>query len=109
MVQIVSPLLVDFSGTMSVVQAEECHERLASALATGNPVAVDCGEVVEADVCFIQLLIAARTSAARRGVSFSLKQPLGPGLTAALQRGGFISEPLLPGEEFWAGVERQSR
>jgi len=98
-----SGIVVDCSGEMTLARAEEIRESLLGALLANRPVVVTCAATVEADVSFIQLLIAARASAARRGVSFTLAQPVGGPLRAALRRGGFVSEMPLPNDDFWNG------
>ncbi|HXP95363.1 MAG TPA: STAS domain-containing protein [Telmatospirillum sp.] len=95
--------VIAWDGEISVSQAEEVHDRFCAALADGRPIVVDCGAIEDADISFIQLLIAARTSARRRGVSFCLKQPVGEPFLAVLRRGGFLLEAPLPQDDFWTG------
>jgi anti-anti-sigma regulatory factor len=95
--------IIAWDGELSVAQAEEVHDRFRAALADGRPIVVDCSAIEDADISFIQLLIAARTSARRRGVPFRLKQPVGESFLAVLRRCGFFLEAPLPQDDFWTG------
>lgn len=94
---------VDCSGDMTVNRIEEIHRRLSAGLGAGGPLAVDCRAVAEADISFIQLLIAARASALRRGTAFTLMQPLAEPLRSALERGGFAAGTGASDADFWTG------
>lgn len=94
---------IDCSGDMTVNRIEEIHDRLRAGLSAGGPMAVDCRAVAEADVSFIQLLIAARVSALRRGTAFTLIQPLAEPLRSALERGGFTAGTGALNADFWTG------
>nr|WP_244592221.1 STAS domain-containing protein [Azospirillum palustre] len=91
---------------MTLIEVEDVRDRLRDSLGSAGRVEVDCSEVGETSICFIQLLLAARTSAAGRGVSLHLKQPLSASMRDALERGGFIgmSGPARKADEFWIGV-----
>lgn len=90
---------------MTLAEIDAVRDRLREALSSAGRVDVDCSEVEETSVCFIQLLLAARTSAAGRGVSLHLKQPVSASMCDALERGGFIatSGPPRKADEFWIG------
>ncbi|PKU25000.1 STAS domain-containing protein [Telmatospirillum siberiense] len=94
---------VDISGDVSFVCSADIHDRLCKALTNGRPVVVDCAGAVNIDLSFIQLLLAARLSAMRRGLPFALKRPVGEALLSALRRDGFLSETPLPNDAFWTG------
>ncbi len=51
---------------------------------------LDCTAVTDADVCFLQLVLAASRSASRAGRKFSLRLPPRGTLRDTLVRGGFI-------------------
>jgi hypothetical protein len=77
-------------------------------------VAIDCAAATEADVCLVQLLLAARRSAAQDGRRLVLTRPVGEVLHATLRRGGFLPDdpghhplPDPSGSEaaFWHGEE----
>ena len=98
-----TPTTIDCSGDMTVNRIEEIYDRLRAGLNAGGPVAVDCRAAAEADVSFIQLLIAARVSAQRRGMALRLMQPLAEPLRSALERGGFTAGTGAPDADFWTG------
>lgn len=94
---------IDCSGDMTINRIEEIHGRLCAGLSAGGSMAVDCRAVAEADVSFIQLLIATRASALRRGTVFTLMQPLAEPLRSALERGGFTAGTGASDADFWTG------
>jgi ABC-type transporter Mla MlaB component len=65
---------------------------LRAALADHATVTIDCSAATEVDLSLIQLLLAARTSAARAGKSVALAAPAGGALLTALITGGFLPE-----------------
>ncbi|MDR3438050.1 STAS domain-containing protein [Telmatospirillum sp.] len=96
-------LIVDCGGENLLASAEALHDKFCAAMVDGRPIQVDCSNVTAVDISFIQVLIAARVSAAGRNLSFSLKKPVADVLLTALQRGGFVGEPPLPSDGFWIG------
>lgn len=77
---------------MTIAGIGAAHAELAAALREPGrgPVVVDIGGVTEADLTFIQLLEAARRSAAEADRDLTLAQPAGPAVQEILQRGGFL-------------------
>jgi anti-anti-sigma regulatory factor len=98
-------VVIKCAGEMSIARAEEIREDLWAALRADRPIAVDCSAVTGIDVSFVQLLMAARISAKRRGISFRLSKPISETLVTALLRGGFVAAVPLPNEDFWNGGE----
>ncbi len=98
-----SAFMIECSGDMTINGIDEIHDRVNAGLRTAASVMVDCRAVAETDVGFIQLLIAARASAARRGVALRLAQPLAEPLREALERGGFTAGTGSPNADFWTG------
>jgi anti-anti-sigma regulatory factor len=93
-----------FDGSLTLPRAETIRSILAAALDEGAPIAIDCDGATEVDVSFIQLLLAARRSAAHRGASFALAAPAAGTLRAALERGGFLiaaSKDAASDSDFW--------
>jgi len=93
-----------FDGSLTLPKAEAIRSVLAAALDKGGVVAIDCGAATEVDVSFIQLLLAARRSAAQRGASLALVAPATGALRAALERGGFLTAASKSGAsdgDFW--------
>ena len=99
-------ILLSFSGTLTLRRADAVCASLCEALGAGAPVEIDCSEADEVDATFIQLLIAARRSAAARGTPFRLSAPAGGAVLETLVRGGFFDpsrEDATPEAAFWTG------
>ena len=92
-------------GPATMATIEAIRDRLQEALRIAPVVEIDCRSVTEVDVCFLQSLLSARTSALRRGVELRMRQPLAQPLCDALERGGFIAKSgnLRSGQDFWTG------
>ncbi len=77
---------------MTIAGIGAAHAELTAALREPGrgPVVVDIDGVTEADLTFIQLLEAARRSAAEADRDLTLAQPAGPAVQEILQRGGFL-------------------
>jgi ABC-type transporter Mla MlaB component len=104
MVQDVDPAHhLALSGVLTVRRAEELLGLLRTAVAEHERLRVDCGAAEEVDLTFLQLLIAARTSARARGRQVTLSAPPAGALAEALGRAGFVPvrEAAPAGEEFW--------
>jgi ABC-type transporter Mla MlaB component len=97
-------IVATLDGILTVRTIDEARVRLVDALARGSTVRVDCSAVVEADVSLIQLLLAARRSAARDGRTLSLAHPAEGVLLTTLLQGGFLApdrQPRNAEEAFW--------
>jgi anti-anti-sigma regulatory factor len=95
---------VGLDGALTVRRASEIRDQLRAALRAHRSVQVDCSEVTEVDISFIQLMLAARTTALESGKSFSLSGAATGVLRETLVRGGFIAtqgRPPTPHEDFW--------
>jgi ABC-type transporter Mla MlaB component len=90
-------------GALTIRTIEAAHARLIEAMRGAAPLEIDCGGASEVDVSFIQLLLAAKASARKRGQGIALAAPASGALLDALTRGGFIAAGGLPSEEdaFW--------
>jgi anti-anti-sigma regulatory factor len=89
-------------GTLTIARAEELRETLLSALDQGCDVLVDCSGAAEVDLSFLQLLLAARSSAARRGVALKVSASGNQPLLASLRASGLWDGVSV--DEFWVGV-----
>lgn len=96
---------IDCSGQMTFADTETVRERFRDAMNSGAGIEVDCSATAEVSICFIQLILASRKSALRRGIGFRVGQPVSAPLRDALARGGFIGTAgsRREGEEFWIG------
>ncbi len=77
-------------GPRTLRTAEQSHAALLDMVRRHATVEIDCGGADEVDASFIQVLLAARASAARAGGAVRLAHPPSGALRAALVRGGFL-------------------
>ena len=90
-----------FDGLLTLRTVEALQTRLADALATHDHLIVDCSAATEVDLSVVQLLLAARRTAADDGKTLLLAQPAGEALDKTLRRGGFL-DPAGGGDiAFW--------
>ena len=83
---------VSFSGSMTIREADGVAKVLRQALEDQPEIILDCDQIEEADLTFLQLVIAARRSAGHVGKGFSLSAPPRGALLAALDRAGIRPE-----------------
>lgn len=75
---------------------QSLRDEMLAALDDTTAVTLDCGAVERADMAFVQLVLSAGRSAARRGSSLALANRT-PGLDVAFHRAGFDpSAPPMP-------------
>jgi anti-anti-sigma regulatory factor len=84
--------VVRLSGTQTIREAEGTLQALRDALAAESTVTLDCEAVEEADLSFLQLIIAARKSARNSGKILELASPATGPLLAALDSAGIRPE-----------------
>ncbi len=98
---------IELSGSLSIRDAGATLERLKAALAGAASLTIDCTGLTGADLSIVQLLAAARASAAAEGKSLRLVAPAGGTLHTLLQQSGFLApdgRPKAPHDQFWAGA-----
>lgn len=83
---------VRFSGSQTIREAEDSAHILRQALDDHPSIVLDCEEIEEADLTFLQLVIAGRRSALRDGKGFSLTATARGPLLTALDRAGIRPE-----------------
>lgn len=76
-------MILQLPEELTIAEAARLRERLRAALDGGAPVVLDAAGVAEVDAAGLQLLCAARRSAAARGVPLTLR---GRGRSEALAR-----------------------
>jgi anti-anti-sigma regulatory factor len=81
---------VRLCGELSLPTIANAHEKILSAFEQDMPIAIDLEGVTGADLSLIQLIEAARKSAARRGRSLILSAPAAGETLRVLERGGFL-------------------
>lgn len=82
----------------------DAHRLLCEAFGKANRIVIDLSAAGESDLSLVQLLEAARHSAAQGNKSVSLVKPLPECLQRDLSRGGFLNAA---GSEFWTSNGEQ--
>jgi anti-anti-sigma regulatory factor len=97
--------ILKFDGSQTIRGAEEIHRRLQEALRDHESVVVDCAQIENADLVFLQMLLSARLTALDAGKSIRLAAPAEGPLLEALTRAGFApaGEILTAERQFWLG------
>lgn len=80
-----------FEHSCTVRVAENLYAQLYNAVSIYSILEIDCSAVEEADLSFVQLLLAAKESARRSGRAVRLAQPVSGALHDILRRGGFLT------------------
>lgn len=70
--------ILRLQGEIGLEQAKTVHQALVQALAQTSHLLIDLSQVATVDLTFVQLLLAARRSAAEQGKTLCLLAP-GPG------------------------------
>lgn len=83
---------VAFEGVQTIAQAEAASARLRDALAAAGAIEIDLNALAEADLAFVQVLIAARKSAEKAGIGFKVHR--GSVLEDVLVRAGLAASPI---------------
>jgi ABC-type transporter Mla MlaB component len=99
---------VMLGGPLTVRTVALIHERLLAALRQFPSVTVDLSRAGEIDLSFIQLLLAARKSAAASGKRLSLARPAEGALRDALVCAGLIAsadDQPTADQAFWLNKE----
>lgn len=82
--------MISLDGPLTVANAEQIRDRLCEAMARHADVEVDCSAVDACDLSFVQLLVAARKSAAANGVALRLAAPAAGALLETVRRSGLL-------------------
>lgn len=95
---------VVLSGPLTVRDIKLAQARIVAALGRYPTVTIDCAAATAVDLSFIQLVLAARKSAAASGKTVALAAPAAGPLCEALRQAGFVApadaQPV-PDQEFW--------
>jgi anti-anti-sigma regulatory factor len=94
-----------FDGAQNFRTVEAAYARLREASARHADLDIDCGAVDEADLSFIQLLLATRESARCAGRRIRLTAPAGGVLHETLRRGGFLGANGTDPAFWWRGEQ----
>jgi len=91
-------ITIALSGTQTIREAAETVETLRAAISQNDDISLDCSGVTEADLTFIQMVMAARKSAEAKGKTLSLKAAAQGPLLAALDAAGI---KVAGTQQFW--------
>jgi hypothetical protein len=86
-----TPVLVEFSGDLTIRAIAGAYETLSAALSENSEVLVSVAEDSAVDLTFVQLIESARRSAADAGSALALAAPASGPLLETLRRGGFLA------------------
>lgn len=92
---------VQTNDSATVRNIGEFANELLSAVQSSNNLEIDVSNLIEVDLSFIQLVLAARTHLEQEGAKLTLAQPAGPALAALLDRAGFLGDPQPADIDFW--------
>lgn len=82
---------VRLSGALTIRRAAELRDMLLTSLASHQDIVLDLDADAEADISFVQLVLAAQVSAHAGGKQIRLKAPSAGPLRDVLERGGFLA------------------
>ncbi len=95
------------NGAQTVREAAQTRDQILAALADPADLALDCAGVIEADLSFIQIILAAHRSAGLHGKQLALAAPPPAALQHALERAGF-AHPAAADPACWTGPRLNS-
>ncbi|HVW93343.1 MAG TPA: STAS domain-containing protein [Devosia sp.] len=101
--------IIELRGNLGVRDAARLAQALLQALERYAAVTVDAGALESADISILQVLAAARKSAAKAGRPLALTS--GEALTRTLIKAGFLAadgSPATPEGAFWVGAEERA-
>lgn len=99
------------SGELNVRSAAETQSTLLASLRANRSVQLDCTQVSDVDLTFVQLLLAARKSASASGVQISLTYTDDGPLDRALQRAGLgaaFAKATETDRAFWSSQAKET-
>ena len=96
--------VLGISGKCTVEHATALREGLLEAVGTGRPLALDISGVEDADITFLQLLLATAQTLDRNGRTLVRRGPMAAAAKQAAKVSGFDHTPLL--STFFADGER---
>lgn len=93
--------VVDLSGSLVVRTAKTVHESFCAAFKQAGAVEVTLTDISEVDLSFVQIVEAARRSAADAGREIRLTHPADGVLRDVLDLGGFLATDDADRLAFW--------
>ncbi|HWL18233.1 MAG TPA: STAS domain-containing protein [Bradyrhizobium sp.] len=91
-------------GPLTLRTVEETHAKLLEMCACHASLDIDCSAADEVDLSFVQLILAARSSARAADRTIRLAHAASGALRDTLQRGGFLTDQAAD-QAFWLQPE----
>lgn len=88
-------LVLAIAGKCTVEHATALREALLEAVGEARPLALDISDVADADITFLQLLLATALTLDRDGRKLSRRGPVSEAARQAARVSGFDSTPVL--------------
>jgi anti-anti-sigma regulatory factor len=104
MLDLTAPAGVVMPAALTIREADRIQSQLLQAIREQDQISVDCSAATEVDLSFVQLILAARKSAAALGKTLTVIPPTSGVLREVLWRGGIVASASgqLPSEQsFW--------
>lgn len=83
--------IVVIGSDARIANIADIHNKILESINDCIDIEIDCSLIEDVDLSFIQLIAAARKTAARSGGRLGLSSPAPPVMMRLLERGGFIS------------------
>lgn len=96
-----NPAVLQLEPILTIRHGSMLKEKLLSALSGSDAVALSIDNNSEADLCFVQLVEAARLQAARQGKTLSLTSPVEGSVRETLERAGLTTGMTSQSRAFW--------
>lgn len=91
--------VMNLDGVMGIQESTALSARLLDYLDTGNNVILNMAQVASLDLSCLQVILAAKRHAKKRGLSLQLANQLSPEVLFSLYTCGLIKQPSLSGKE----------
>jgi anti-anti-sigma regulatory factor len=95
--------IVTLSGVIDIRSIDNSFMKIKQAADEGHSLEINLADVTDIDLTFLQLIEAARRSAAQAGAGIRLSRPADGIVLETLRRGGFLNSPEDERTRFWLG------
>ena len=96
-----SIFVLEAPGSVTVRSINQFSQDLLAAVETHDEVIFDLSNVSEMDLSLVQVIEAARAHSLHKSGSLRLSEPAGAGVTALLDRAGFLTDAEPADLDFW--------
>lgn len=97
---------IHFGTSVALGGAIGIRDKCMLALKAEGAIVLDVGDVVDADLSFVQIVLALRAFATDAGRQVRLRSPAPAPVAALLERAGFLAAPTSQDLDFWFHGER---